>query len=441
MLLHLLILNIQNLVRFYNHKFLFIFPWVFFFYSGIFEELSLSNSQDQLIISFLNSPSIYYANGALSKLNCYELKFLNTNPKIPIDFFHQALFIHHLIIDNPSFSGFLPSSNSKTLFNFQINKLSIKDISIRHLKGKHFPIIFNSIYELTLENYHINGGFRSFNNRDLAQRFPQLRILKIFSCSIQRIISRMFEHLNQLEYLILNGITTIEREAFFNLYHLKELNLGKNILQINPYAFIHMNTNILLLNQSYQFQLNDEKHFCTFVQFSPLTDLKTFVQFSKNLTDCSCTLRYLYRHLDKSFMSLTPYCYSNSSLYILTQEERICYFEQRLLQCDILPDQGITIYGKYYNVSYFYQQQISKQKNHLSFFFRYRIYYIIIVFVLIISLYLIIRKQHHNSTYKHLNRLLNRQRISRNETIDVIYDHTNQILDPIPSITSRVTKV
>ncbi len=396
-----------------------------------------------MILSFLNSPSLYYANGALSTLNCYEVKLLNTNTKIPIDFFRQALSIHHLIIDNPSFSGFLPSSNSKSSFIFQLYKLSIKDISIRHLQGKHFPIIFNSVYELTLENYHVNNGLRSFNNHELAQCFPQLRRLKVFSRSIQHIISRMFEHFNQLEYLILNGITTIENEAFLNLYHLKELNLGKNILRLDPYAFIHMNTEILLLNQSYNLQLNDEQHFCTFAQFSPSPNRKTFVQFSKNLTDCSCTLRYLYRHLDKSLMSFTPYCYSNSSLYILTQEERICYFEQRLLQCDILPDQGITIYGKHYNVSYFYEQQISKQKNRLSFFLRYRIYYIILALALILSLSLIIRqqKQRQNSTYRHLNRLLKRQRLPRNETFDIVYHHTDEILDPIPSTTSRVTKV
>ena len=366
------------------------------------------------------------------------MKLLNTNPKIPIDFFYQAVSIRHLIIDNPSFSGFLPS---KISFNIQLDQLSIKDISIRHLQGKHFPIVFNSVRELTLENYHVNHGFRSFNNRELAQQFPRVHSLKIFSRSIQHITSRMFEYFNQLEYLILNGITTIENEAFFNLYHLKELNLGKNILRIDSYAFIHMNTNRLLLNQSYYFQLNDEKHFCTFAQFSPTTDRKTFVQFSKNLTDCSCTLRYLYRHLDKSSMLLTPNCYLNSSLYILTQEERICYFEQRLLQCDILPDQGITIYGKYYNVSYFYQQQLSKQKNQLSFFFRYRIYYVVFVLVILIGLCLIIRHR-RSSTYQHLNRLLNRPRLSRNETLDMFYDHTNGILEPpIRVTTSRITKV
>jgi hypothetical protein len=133
-------------------------------------------------------------------------------------------------------------------------------------------------------------------------------------------------------------------------------------------------------------------------------------------------------------MSLTPNCYSNSSLYILTQEERICYFEQRLLQCDILPDQGITIYGKYYNVSYFYEQQLSKQKNQLSFFFRYRIYYLIFVVFIMIGLCLIIRQRRQNSTYRYLNRLVNRP---RNETLDIIYDHTNGMIEA----TSRTTKV
>ncbi len=102
------------------------------------------------------------------------MKLLNTNPQIPIDFFHQTISIHHLIIDNPTFSGFLPS---KISFNFQVNQLSIKDISIRHLQGKHFPIVFNSTRRLTLENYNINRGFRSFNNRELAQCFPRLQYL------------------------------------------------------------------------------------------------------------------------------------------------------------------------------------------------------------------------------------------------------------------------
>ena len=114
-------------------------------------------------------------------------------------------------------------------------------------------------------------------------------------------------------------------------------------------------------------------------------------------------------------MFLTPSCYLNSSLYILTQEERICYFEQRLLQCDILPDQGITIYGKHYNVSHFYQQQLSKQKNHLSFIFRYRLYYLLIIGIFIPSLYLIIRQQQkrENSTYRHLNRLFKTTKITK----------------------------
>lgn len=403
--------------------------------------MNLPDSENQLSISFLNSPSLYYANGALSKLSCYELKLLNTNPKIPIDFFYQVVSIHHLIIENPSFSGFLSPSISEPLFNFQLLKLSIKDISVRHLQSKHFPIVFNSVNELILENQNVNGGFRSLNSRDLANRFPQLKSLIIFSISIKTIISRMFEHLNKLEYLTLNGIISIENNAFSNLYNLKELNLGENIRRIDPYAFINMNTELLLFNQSDNFELNDDKHFCTFAQFSPLTDMKTFVQFSKNINDCPCTLRYLYRHLDKSFMSMTPYCYSNSSLYILTQEERICHFEKRLLQCDILPDEGITIYGTHYNVSYFYQEQLSKRKYQLANFFRYRIYYIFIIPILLICLCFIIRyqKNRHDYTYKHLQRLLKRRLISRNEavpttqTMDMIYHQTNEVFDPMSS--------
>jgi hypothetical protein len=410
--------------------------------SGIFEDLNLSDSQDQLMISFLNSPSLIYANGALSKLNCYEFKLHNTNPKIPIDFFSNTIFIHHLIIDNPSFIGFLPSSNT---FTFQVYQMSIKDISIRHLQGKHFPIIFHSLKELILENYHINNGFRSFNNRELSECFPQLRILKIFSRSIQHLTKRMFEYLNQLEYLILNGVTTIENEAFFNLYHLKELHLGKNILQIDSYAFLHMNTNILLLNQSIDFQLNDEKHFCVFAQFSPLTNVKTFVKFQKNINPCSCTLRYLYRHIDKSLLSMTPYCYSNSSLYILAQEERLCYFEERLLQCHVLPNEGVTIYGKHYNVSYFYQKQISKQRNLLAIFYHYRFYFLLLLPIVIIGICLIlfIKRKHNDSAHKHLNRLLKRPKLTRNDnvTMDIIYHRTNAQEDFQTSTIPISTKV
>ncbi|CAF4671469.1 unnamed protein product, partial [Rotaria sp. Silwood1] len=318
----------------------------------------------------------------------------------------------------------------------------------RHLQGKHFPIIFNSVKELKLENYYVNGGFRSFNNRELAQRFPQLRSLKIFSRSIQHITKRMFEHLNQLEYLMLDGITTIENEAFFNLYHLKELNLGRNILRLDPYAFLHMNTDLLLLNESIDFQLNDEKHFCVFAQFSPSTNLKTFVKFPKNLHTCSCATRYLYRHIDKSFMSMTPNCYSNSSLYILAQEERLCYFEQRLLQCHVLPEEGITIYGKHYNVSYFYQQQVAKQRNQFTIFYRYKFYFLILLPVLIISICLIVfiirhQKRHNGSTYKHLNRLIKRQSLTRNDnvTMDIIYHRTNGHQDLRSSTIPISTKV
>ncbi|CAF4924244.1 unnamed protein product [Rotaria magnacalcarata] len=244
---------------------------------GIFEELSLADSQDQLMISFLNSPSLVYTKGALSKLNCYELKLYNTNPKIPIDFFYDTHSIHRLIIDNPTFTGFLSSSIT---LNFPVYQLSIKDISVRHLQGKHFPIVFDTVKELKLENFNAIGGFRSFNNRELNEKFPQLRSLKIFSRSIQHITNRMFEHLNQLEYLTLNGITTIENEGFYNLYKLKELNLGRHILRLDPYAFLHMSTNMLVLNESTDFQFDDDKHFCVFAQFSPLTNLKTFINHS-----------------------------------------------------------------------------------------------------------------------------------------------------------------
>lgn len=420
--------------------------WIFIdeFFSGIFEDLTLPNSEDQLIVSFLNSPSLQYTNRALAKLNCYELKFLNTNPKISIDFFRDVVFINHLILINPSFSGFVSPSNTKATFTFSLQKLSIRDISVTHLKGKHFPIQFPSVRELTLENYHIDRGFRSFNHRQLSESFPQLRRLKIYSRSIRHLTRRMFESFHQLEYLILDGIQTIENEAFYNLYHLKELNLGKELLQIDSYAFIHMNTDLLVLNQSYLFQLDDQKHFCTFAQFASLPDRKTFIQFPKNLSDCSCTLRYLYRHLDKFLMSSTPNCYINSSLYVLTQEERICYFEQRLLRCDILPNEGLMIYGRYYNVSYFYQQQLSKQKSRFAFFFRYRLYYLLLAMIFVLCLYLIIRQQKHreNSTYRHLHRLLKRQAVPRNDTSDVIYEQANSITQSIPSATTaRVTKL
>ena len=404
--------------------------------AGIFEDLNLSDSQDQLLISFLNSPSLIYTNEGLSKLTCYELKFYQTNPQIPIDFFSKTNFIHHLIIDNPSFTGFLPTSK---LFTFQIDKLSIKDISIRHLQGKHFPIQFPSIKELILENYQVKNGFRSFNHRELSQCFPHLRRLKLFSCSIQHLTKRMFESFTQLEYLSLNGITTIENEAFFNLYHLKELNLGQHILRIDPFAFLNMNTHLILFNESLDFQLNDDKHFCAFVQFSPGTNLKTFVQFSKTISSCSCTLRYLYRHIDKSLLSMTPYCYLNSSLYILAQEERLCYFEERLLQCHVLPNEGITIYGQHYNVSYFYQKQLFKQRNYLTLFYQYRFYFLLLIPILIILLCLI-RLIKRKSTYRHLNRLLKRKR-NDHVTMDIIYHRTNDHEDLQTSTIPISTKV
>lgn len=416
---------------------------------GMFEELNLPDSQHQLMVSFLNSPALIYVDGALAHLACYEFKLKNTNPQIPIDFFRRSVSIDHLIIDNPSFAGFLPSSDREPSFTFQLQQLSIKDISVRHLQGKHFPLVFITVQTLTLENHYVRDGFRSFNSRDLAQRFPQLRSLTIFSRSIQKLVSRMFEHLTQLEHLNLDGITTVENGAFANLYDLEELDLGKDLRRLDPYAFIQMTTKFLLLNQSVQFQLNDEKDFCTFAQFTPSIHLKTFVQFSLTFHECSCSLRYLFRHLEKSLMSWTPSCYSNASLYVLTQEERICHFEQRLLQCDILPDEGITIYGQFYNVSYFYQQQMSKQRLQWSVFFHPRVYYLLSL-GLIIGLVCLIIQQHrrrHHSAYRHLNRLLKRRDQSRsaaiaaNATSDVIYHPASEHRDPLPPRTIRTTKV
>lgn len=388
--------------------------------TGIFEDINLIDAHQQLLITFLNSPGLIYTSGALTKLNCYELKLQNTNPIIPIDFFIHTRFIHHLIIDNPTFVGFLPST---VKFTFELEKLSIKDIAVRHLQGKHFPIVFSSVKELILENFHINRAFRSMNDRDLSQCFPQLRRLTIFSRSIQHLTKRMFQSFMQLEYLFLDGITTVENEAFANLVHLKELNLGKNILRIEPLAFLQMNTDFLVLNQSEGFHMDDEKHFCSFAQFNPLNHVKTFVKYPKNLHSCSCTLRYLYRHLDKSFLSMTPYCYSNSSLYVLGQEERLCYFEERLLQCDLLPNEGVDIYGKHYNASYFYQRQTNKRKHQWAVFIHYRFYFLLIlpVLMVILGVFMCIKRQNHHSTYRHINRLLKRSNDRRENQMDMIY--------------------
>jgi hypothetical protein len=419
--------------------------------SGIFDDLTLPDAHEQLIVSFLNSPRLIYAYGALAHLNCYELRFKNTNPNIPIDFFRQVVSIEQLTIDNPSFIGFLPSSSSS--FTFQLQRLSIQDISIRHLQGKHVPIVLPSVTTLTLANYHVQHAFRSLNSRELARCFPRLQTLLLYSRSIQHIIGRMFEYFVRLEYLTLNGITTIENEAFFNLHHLKRLDLGENIRRLDPYAFLHMNTDVLLFNRTVDFSLNDNDHFCTFAQFSPLARLTTFVQLPITSHDtCSCTLRYLYRHLDKSYMSLTPTCYSTASVFVLTQEDRICHFEQRLLECDLLPDEGITIYGQHYNVSYFYRQQSFKQRAPWSFIIRYRFYCLLLIVVLLAVLGLIVRqvRKNRHGAYRHLNYLLQRQRqrhvahdehIRTSPTSERIYQTSNEQFHVLPARSTRTTKV
>nr|ACC43971.1 unknown [Philodina roseola] len=409
--------------------------------------MNLVNSENQLLISFLNCPRLIYVNAALAQLKCAELKLQNTPSGIPIDFFRDAISIGHLIIHNPSFSGFLSSSTRSASVHFELHQLSIRDISVRHLKGKHFPISFSSLKTLTLENFVHSNGFRSWNSHDLAERFPQLTTLKIFSCSIQRLSSRVFEHFERLEYLTLDGIQIVENDAFFNLYQLKQLDLGKNIRRLDPYAFLHMNSDVfLLLNQSLQYRLDDEKDFCTFAQFSSTKQSKSFVRFPSFFNNfCSCTIRYVYRHIDKSLVSLTPSCYGNASVYILTQEERICYFEQRLLQCDILPNGGITIYGQHYNVSYFYTKQMSKGHKRFAIFFQYRIYYLFAIGFFLLALLLLFyqQRQRQKRTCRHLNRLLKRANLSteNNGNLDIIYQSADEQINLNTTGFDRSTKV
>ncbi|CAF5149352.1 unnamed protein product, partial [Rotaria magnacalcarata] len=130
------------------------------------------------------------------------------------------------------------------------------------------------------------------------------------------------------------------------------------------------------------------------------------------------------------------------------QEERLCYFEQRLLQCHVLPNEGITIYGKHYNVSYFYQQQIAKQKNRFTIFYRYKNYLLISLLVLIIIICLILciirqQRRKNSSAYRHLHRLIKRQRLASNDnvTTDIIYHRTNGHQDIISSTIPISTKV
>jgi hypothetical protein len=412
-----------------------------FFASGIFEDLTLPDAHDQLIVSFLNSPSLIYGSAALAQLSCYELKLHRTNPTIPIDFFRHAISIEHLIIDNPSFRGFLPSLDRQSTWTPIIHRLTIRDIAVGHLQKKHFPIVFDSVHSLVLQNYHIRRAFRSWNNNDLAQRFPQLRSLQLFSVSIDRLHTRMFEGFDRLESLHVDGIRHVENEAFAHLHHLKRLDLGKDLRRLDPFAFVHMFTELLLINRSDGFELNDDVHFCTFAQFSPSIDRPTFVRFAERSHQCSCTVRYLYRHLDKSHMPLTPNCYSNASVYILTQEERICHFDQRLSQCDVLPNGGVTIYGRQYNASDLQRQQ----RTNLLALYGSRLYYLLLLIICAIILCWAFRQQ--KVSYRHLERLLKRQtHLHENNAIATTTTTTPAMIyhsssEQIDRISVRTTKV
>ncbi|CAF1618090.1 unnamed protein product, partial [Didymodactylos carnosus] len=208
-----------------------------------------------------------------------------------------------------------------------------------------------------------------------------------------------------------------------------------NILRLDPFAFYHLGndqTFLLLLNNSLDFKLNDDKHFCTFAILSSIT----LIKFSYNLNECTCTHRYIYRHIDKSQIYLTPKCYQNSPMSLLAQEENKCQFEQRLLKCQILPD-NILIYGKYYNSTYFY----SKQKHLLyihNILLKYKTYFIIgtiitlILLIILIIFILLLRKHRHS--YVHLKRLLRKRDSTTIDNRRQTIDDEDNLNDDIPSI-------
>ncbi|CAF1095691.1 unnamed protein product [Didymodactylos carnosus] len=368
--------------------------------NSIFDGIDL---KDQLIVLFINSPHMIYIDYGLKNLYCYELKLINTNPLISIRFFINST-IKHLIIQNDQFKGFLFDSNDYK-YDIKIYKLTITEIVVRHLDGKYFPLLY-SLTEFILNSQTMT----TINSYQLAKKFPNLKSLTLFSHSIQHITSKMFQSFYTLKKLTLNGITTIENEGLFNLKNLEELNLGSNILRLDPFAFYQLGndqTFLLLLNNSFNFKLNDDKHFCTFA----LLPIKTFVKFSSNLNECTCTHRYIYRHIEKSQIYLTPKCYQNSTMSLLAQEENKCQFEQYLLQCKILPN-NIFIYGKQYNSTYFYlKQKYLLYENNI--FLKYKTNFIIgtigglallITFIIVI---LLLRYNRHS--YSHLNRLLRKR--------------------------------
>ncbi|CAF1272619.1 unnamed protein product, partial [Didymodactylos carnosus] len=200
---------------------------------AMFDEINLKDAYDQLIILFINSPNMIYMDFGLKNLYCYELKLINTNPLIPIKFFINSS-IQHLIIQNNQFKGFIFDSNNFKN-DIKILILTLNGLAVRHLNGKHFPII-DSLNELIINSQIL----LTLNSYQLSKKFPNLKSFTLFSQSIQHITSKMFKSFYTLEKLILNGITTIENEGLFNLKNLKELNLGSNILRLDPFAFYQL---------------------------------------------------------------------------------------------------------------------------------------------------------------------------------------------------------
>lgn len=391
----------------------------------MFVDLNLVNSHEQLIVSFLNSPRLIYKSGGLSSLSCFEVKFVKTNPSIPMDFFLGIGSIEILTIENAKFDGFVRSSGVREIGS--IKELTISEINVGRVDSKFFPSVFGSVTNLSLFNRKIRNGFRSLDSSDLSKKFPSIRQLKMFSISIDRVRRKMFENLGNLEFLILNGIRSIENEGFSNLKRLKRLEIGDDLRQIEVLAFFRLKAERIFLDRNSEFELDDEKDFCTFAFFNPSSSSKTFVEFSRRSNaQCSCTLRYLYRNIDKDLLPLTPNCYSTASLYVLTQEERICFFDQRLSRCPKLPDEQIYLYGRFYNASDFHQHLSSTKNRFFNQIFTSTVVLVGLSTFLFCFLVVFFLKRRRNIDYRHLHYLLQRRQTPRNRT-----DESDGNVEPI----------